>query len=173
MRPVATSERDATDTYALHAQTEVDLMEAALGKTVEGLPSPTTISCEKPSHENLDWMIKSFASSVDLPDIHILSAPSTAPEQRRANSADTFQFFLEHFGLEPGHDMLHVTSQQYVPYQQLEALRTEYLSQSHTVDTIGYPSSWSSELQGMTEPTNYLQEMRSTIQSANRLLVAM
>ena len=58
------------------------------------------------------WMIQND----DLRRIHILSAPSSNPE-KRANSMDTFKFFMERYKVEPGARILLVTSCIYVPFQ--------------------------------------------------------
>ena len=66
--------------------------------------------------------------------------------------------------------MLLVTSQIYVPYQQLEAIRMLGLPYGLSLETIGFPNDWSAGLQGLQKPENYLQEIRSVLQSAGRLL---
>jgi len=73
-----------------------------------------------------------------------------------------------HVQVPPGSSLLLITSQIYVPYQQLEALRIVALKHNVVIETVGFPLEWSGNLQGMTGPNNYLQEIRSTIQSANR-----
>ena len=104
----------------------------------------------------------------NLPPILSMSAPSSEPDTRRANSADTYNFFFSHVQVPPGSSLLLITSQIYVPYQQLEALRIVALKHNVVIETVGFPLEWSGNLQGMTGPNNYLQEIRSTIQSANR-----
>lgn len=64
-----------------------------------------------------------------------------------------------------------VTSQIYVPYQQLEAIRTWAIPNNVYIETVGFPAEWNdTKQQGMMMAANYLQEIRSTIQAANRYL---
>lgn len=65
--------------------------------------------------------------------------------------------------------MLLITSQIYVPYQQLEAIRMLGLPYGHSLETIGFPDEWSANMQGLQQPENYLQEMRSALQAIERL----
>ncbi len=169
-RPVADSERDATDTYAAGAVTEFDLMNAGgvLAFPLDG--DPDRESQEDADHPNSSWAIWRYATSPGAPPVISLCAPSSEPGKRRANSADTYEFFLSRFAVPRGSSLLLVTSQIYVPYQQLEAIRTVALPYELEVETVGFPPDWGGSLQGMVGATNYLQEIRSTIQSASRFL---
>lgn len=168
MRGVMNTEREATNTYAPEADTEFDLMRAALFNVFGEL----NLS-DKEVHitENLN---SSWAKEVyyiqDIP-VTLLAAPSGAPEKRRANTSDTFAFFMNQLQVENRKNILLVTSQIYVPYQQLEAIRMLGIPYEHSLETIGFPNEWSAGLQGMQKTENYLQEMRSVLQSANRLLI--
>lgn len=66
--------------------------------------------------------------------------------------------------------VLLVTSQIYVPYQQLGAIRTWAIPNNVYVEIVGFPTEWNTNQQGMMEAANYLQEIRSTIQSVNRYI---
>lgn len=170
-RPVAESERDATDSYAPGAQTEVDLFYAALEYLLgSGLTAADGETFDSPE-PNLRWRIHRFRTE-DLGTITITSAPSREPELRRANSADTYEFYVDRVGVEPRSRVLLVTSQQYVPYQQMEALRVLCVPKSLRVETIGFPPEWGGPVQGMAEPHNLLQEIRSFIQSSVRFATA-
>lgn len=63
-----------------------------------------------------------------------------------------------------------VTSQIYVPYQQLEAARILGMQYGHSVETIGFPREWSGNMSGLQTAANYLQEIRSVLQSMKKLL---
>lgn len=167
MRPVMDTERKATDTYALDAQTEFDLMRAAMCQIYE---QPKAISTRKKILENLNasWAIEEYQSGNQK--ISLLAAPSGEPQKRRANTADTFSFFMDEKKAGKKKKILLITSQIYVPYQQLEAVRMLGIPFEHSVETIGFPGEWSAGLQGLQKPENYLQEMRSVLQSAGRIL---
>jgi hypothetical protein len=171
-RPVSASERDATNTYAPNAKTEYDLMNAGAAAYFQLDANHSEDKYDAPDNPNCSWKIRtSSVSECSYPLISI-SAPSSEPEKRRANSADTYEFFFSKFSVGPNSSLLLVTSAIYVPYQQLEALRTLALPHNVMIETVGFPAEWGGQLQGMAEPMNYLQEIRSTIQSADRFIKA-
>lgn len=168
-RPIPESERDATNSYAPGAENEFDLMCAA-GAQVFGATWSRETRSEQGADANLRWMVKE--SFVEYGDrairVAAVSAPSLDPGRRRANSADTINFLLTHPGLEAPRSLLLITSQIYVPYVQLEALRTVALTRGVVVHTVGVEANRLPPLQGLAAPNHYLQEVRSAIQAANR-----
>lgn len=164
-RPIADSERSATDTYAKGARTEFDL----ICKGAEQCFGLSEFHEIRHDDENINrsWAIRTYSS--EIPVISI-AGPSTEPEIRRANSADTYKFFFEKYHVAEGTRLLLITSQIYVPYQQIEAIRTLSLPYDILVETIGFPNEWSGNMQGLQQPSNYLQEIRSTIQAMSRFL---
>jgi hypothetical protein len=170
MRPISDTEREATDSYAKNAATEYDLINRGAELSLNLVDGYVE---EKYDAQNINesWAIRTYNMlEYDFRVISV-SAPSSNPNNRRANSADTFNFFLERFKVAPGSSILLVTSQIYVPYQQLEALRTWALPHSVIVETVGFPNEWAGKMQGMLQPSNYLQEIRSTLQAMQRMLV--
>jgi len=171
-RPISLTERNATDTYAPNAKTEFDLIN--YGAEIE-FNIPSSFIEERnddAANTNKSWIIRRYDKTGSLPSIMSMCAPSSEPERRRANSADTYEFFFHHVQVPPGSSLLLITSQIYVPYQQLEAIRTVALRHNVVIETVGFPREWSGYLQGMTSSINYLQEIRSTIQSTNRFFSA-
>jgi len=174
-RPVAQSERDATDTYAPGAVDEFDLIVAgskeAFGFDTEGFVEDRY---DDPHNKNLSWVIRTLDFDFNQRPLRLfaISAPSSDPVHRRANSADTWSFLLDRMKPVPGSNLLLITSQIYVPYVQLEALRTIALPHGLFVETVGFPGDRMPQLQGLTNANNYLQEVRSTIQAARRLCLA-
>ncbi|HLG61976.1 MAG TPA: hypothetical protein VKY19_08590 [Ktedonosporobacter sp.] len=171
-RPISSTERNATDTYAPDAKTEFDLINRGAEIEFNIEPSFSEERNDDSTNINKSWIIRRYTKVDSLPSILSMSAPSSEPDTRRANSADTYNFFFNHAQVPPGSSLLLITSQIYVPYQQLEALRTVALRHNVIIETVGFPLEWSGNLQGMTGPSNYLQEIRSTIQSANRFFHA-
>jgi hypothetical protein len=171
-RPVADSERDATDTYAPGAADEFDLIVAGAQQAFGFDTSPM----HEERHDdtaNRSWVVRRRKAAFDGQslDIVAVSAPSSDP-LRRANSADTILFFLDHEGIRTGSSLLLITSQIYVPYVQLEALRTVAIPRNLLVETIGFPSNRMPALQGLSNANHYLQEIRSAIQAARRFCKA-
>lgn len=164
-RPIAESERSVTDTYAKGAKTEFDL----ICKGAELCFGITEFEEERhcDNNINLSWAVRTYNNTCP---VIAIEGPSTEPDKRRANSADTYKFFVEKYHVFEGAKILLVTSQIYVPYQQLEAIRTLSIPYNLVTDTIGFPNSWFGQVQGMQQPSNYLQEIRSTIQAMSRLL---
>lgn len=169
-REVSDAEREATDTYAPDAKTELDLFidaAAAEFNTAPGVSSATLDEKQARTASAVHVLeTRGFNTPVDL---YAVAAPSGEPALRRANSEDTYRFFIESFSPSPKESCLLVTSQIYVPYQHLEATRTVALPHSLELETIGFPDAWGGTLQGMREPANYLQETRSAILAADRL----
>ena len=168
MRPIGDAEREATNTYAPNAKTEFDLSVEAAHEEFSVSNDFEEEKHNDSSNDNNSWIIRKYGGSGY--DVFIIAAPSSDPQNRRANSADTYEFFFNRFQAQEGASILLTTSQIYVPYQHMEAIRTIAVPHKIVFDTIGFPPEWGGELQGMNDPSNYLQEIRSTIQSIDRFL---
>ena len=168
MREIMDSERNATDTYALEAKTEFDLMRASFFNVFGNLELRDKDECID-RNLNASWAIEVY--HVQDAVITLMAAPSGEPNKRRANTSDTFDFFMKRSQVSDRSNILIITSQIYVPYQQLEAVRMLGIPYKHSLETIGFPNEWSASLQGLQKPENYLQEIRSVLQSVDRLLV--
>jgi hypothetical protein len=170
-RPIADTEREATDTYAPGAKDEFDLMIAGAHSAFGDQEENVAVDREDcPADPNRAWIDKRF--EIDLHGMRTkfiaVSAPSSDPSKRRANSADTIEFFLKRVAVSRRAYLLLITSQIYVPYVQLEALRTVAVPHEVYVETIGFPGDRMPAIQGLTSTNNYLQEVRSAIQAARR-----
>jgi hypothetical protein len=167
MRPIGDGEREATDIYAPTAATEFDLFIAAAQKEF-GVGDNFTEERHDYENANKSWIIRKYLAA-DY-ELFVIAAPASEPDKRRANSVDTYEFFFDRFKVDKGAEILLATSQIYVPYQHLEAVRTIAIPHRISLDTIGFVPEWGGALQGMNEPSNYLQEIRSTIQAIDRFL---
>ena len=165
LRPISDSEREATDKYARGAKTEYDLICAGAEQCFQ--LTDYDEEYHKGDNINSSWAVRTY---METPPVISISGPSTEPTKRRANSADTFKFFYEKFNVKKGAKLLFITSQIYVPYQQLEAIRTLSVPHGIMVETIGFPREWTDHMQGMQQASNYLQEIRSVIQAMNRFI---
>lgn len=168
MRQIAESEREATDIYAPCAKTEYDLINAG-GEEAFCLSKEFIEERYYNENPNLNWAIRTYLRAGEIP-ITSFSGPSLDPENRRANSSDTYKFFLEKKRVSSKSRLLLITSQIYVPYQQIEAVRILGIPHSLYIETVGFPTSWGQKLQGMRGTANYLQEIRSTIQAMARIM---
>ncbi|MEN8904772.1 MAG: hypothetical protein ABF289_02305 [Clostridiales bacterium] len=168
-RPVSDSERIATDTYAPEAETEFDLILAGARKVFE-LGNLYKNDKYDDANKNKSWNTIEYSQNGNTPEVLAISAPSSDPEQRRANSADTYEFFLNNYKVDKGSKILLLTSQIYVPYQHMEAIRTIAFKYDVYVETVGIPPRWTGVLPGMRNPVHYLQEIRATLVSIDRFL---
>lgn len=164
MRAILDSERSTTDTYAKDAATEYDLMCRAVEQVFDIAQTEQVEGGT--DNMNSAWALAEYGGH---PAITVLAAPSTEPDKRRANTADTFLFWQEKKAAGTGKRILLVTSQIYVPYQQLEAVRILGMQYGHSVETIGFPREWSGNMHGLQTAANYLQEIRSVLQSMKKL----
>lgn len=93
---------------------------------------------------------------------------------RRARTDDTYRLWIREapWNTTAPRRVLVVTSQIYVPYQHLEALRVLGIPRGWYVETVGSnPGEFlPSKLAPTLEPAHYLQEIRSTIHAMRRLM---
>jgi hypothetical protein len=103
-----------------------------------------------------------------------LPAPSSDPAARRADTADTYDWFAGTLArLEPGQSLLAVTTAIYVPAQHAAALRMLALPYGVRVETVGVvPGDVVPALAQSFTPSNYLQEVRSAIRAYRQLMDA-
>jgi len=169
-RPITPTEREATDTYAKGAETEFDLFESALIFETKGETTKISEDIVDEVKTNSSFKTKIYTTKYAKNTI-LISAPSSEPDIRRANSSDTYIHYFKKYPINAGDKLLLVTSHIYVPYQQVEALRTLGVPNNVYVETIGFPPSWGGKIQGMQEPQHYLQEIRSFLQAAHRFTI--
>ena len=107
-----------------------------------------------------------FVQHWDFPRrVDVVAAPSAAPLQRRANTPDQLAFWAHRCPLGSDPRILLVTTDHYVPYQQLQALRVLGRPFDCRIVTTGTP--WSPG--GTYRAAGYLQEIRSTLLAAQQL----
>ncbi|MDQ1747774.1 MAG: hypothetical protein QOD07_2037 [Frankiaceae bacterium] len=106
-------------------------------------------------------------------DVRVAAAPSSEPAARRANTADSYEWFARTIGrLEGGEHVLIITTTIYVPAQHAAALRMLALPHDVKVETVGIePGAVISQLAQTFTPSHYLQEIRSAIRSIRDLVV--
>jgi hypothetical protein len=105
-------------------------------------------------------------------DVEVVIVPSSVPAKRRANTPDVLRYWAGLADLGSGDDVLLITTQIYVPFQHMEAVRVLGLERGCGVYSCGVDAA-SSLLPGKTfGGRNYLQEIRSALLSAPVLLRA-
>ncbi|WP_406216221.1 hypothetical protein [Streptomyces canus] len=140
--------------------------------TAFGLTDPHTEDGDAtPSADR--WAIRRYRTADSLP-VDVVAAVSGAPAERRANTADTFAFFVDRLAEpRPGTRLLLVTSPINVPAQHASAVGVLGRPFGAVVDTVGTPPEFvPPALARRFGATEYLMEIRSTIRSLRRLLLA-
>lgn len=118
-RPINPKER-ATSTFASSSDTEfgvtADAFSNVFGLAEGGFRDVFT------SDRNLNGIscIREFAAQPDGCLYRVHAAPSSEPGLRRADTADTFGFYVENAGVSPGESLLAVTSNRYCNRQFLQ-----------------------------------------------------
>lgn len=163
MRPINDIERPYLEQYAPDAQTEYDAMCGGLSKAFDLSGYSYMEEIHKNENLNLSWAERHYCSNHR--SIIVLSAPSSVPE-RRANSMDTFEFFLERTKLEAGSRLLLVTSCIYVPFQ-LMKFTDLAIEKGIYVDCIGNRNYI--DTPSVLNVASYLQELKATINAVHVL----
>lgn len=107
-------------------------------------------------------------------DLEVLAAPSSDPATRRANTVDTYRFWLEREAPPAGHRVLIVTTPVYVPYQGASAVQSLGLEGGVAVETVGADAA-SQDLGPFTQPftaAHHLQELRAAVHAMVELRAA-
>lgn len=156
MRKISDQERPYMD-YAPDAITEYDAINSGLELSF-GVGE-----FEEETHEEhnffLNSAVRKYKDEYNGNQIYSISAPSTEPDKRRANSEDTFRYFLKKFEVKPGDKILLVTSSIYVPYQTLKFMELA-IEDGFEVDCVGSDAVSENSL---SRTSNYLQEIKATI----------
>ncbi|HIW64091.1 MAG TPA: hypothetical protein H9881_16675 [Candidatus Stackebrandtia excrementipullorum] len=154
---------------------EIDALVAGLAEafTVDEIESVKT-GGDPAVDPNRAWSVTTLKSGDDIA-LKAVAAPSSQPEVRRADTADTIRFWVEQVAsLRSSDRVLVVTSPIYVPFQHCDAIRTIGIPFGAGVDTVGLRADWlpRSSVPHSSAPARYLQEIRSTLLSMSRLVTA-
>lgn len=106
----------------------------------------------------------------EFPGISVLAAPSSE-SGKRANTADTYEYWAQRVHLRATDRILIVTTPIYVPFQHGDAIRILGRHYGCGIDTIGLDPARVTVpfAPGATDPDRYLQEIRSAIVSMRAL----
>jgi hypothetical protein len=167
-RPLTGAER--AEPGLADATHEVDAMEVAV-RGAFGFHRPPAIACEDGVAGHDSWAVRTFDGT---PAVHVLAAPSSEPDRRRAHTPDTYEFWARRFRVHAGAHVLIVTSPIYVPFQHCDAIRMLGLPYGAVIETVGFDPARAVPPQPSTAAgtDRYLQEIRSTVLSMRRLLSA-
>lgn len=165
-RPLAGDEIALAARLNIEANNEFGAMDAGMRQAF-GIETPAQVTFGDGSEGNADWRIHDYPQS----RCAVIAAPSSSPELRRANSADTFVWWASRaHGLEGSHILL-ITNPIYVPYQGAAATQVLGMRFGVQVETVGISATAAglgSDTQTFTA-ANYLQEIRSGIRGMQSL----
>lgn len=151
---------------------EVDALTAGLRRAFDVKDSGDTETAGDPvTDPNRSWSVTTLAST-DRVRLRAIAGPSSRPEMRRADTADTIGFWSAHVASPYDKRVLVVTSPIYVPFQHCDAIRMIGLPFGSRVDTVGLRPEWLPSVlrPEPANPARYLQEIRSTLWSMRRLV---
>lgn len=155
---------------------EVDVMQAGLVAAFDlhdrGPASSTGSAGDASFATWLDRRWEGRPVGTHAAPVRLVVAPSPSPAERRANTADTYDFWAKRgASLRGGDRVLLVTSAIYVPFQGCDAVRVLGLEHGVSVETVGIDNNGAEHglLRQTFRPAHYLQEIRSTIRSVGAL----
>lgn len=162
MRPLDDIEKEYTNEYAPYAGTEYDAINRGLELSFNLQEVNYVENGYLGVDRNANWSVREYK----VPQkIFSVAAPSFELS-RRANSMDTFNFFIEKFNVEKGTKLLLVTSCIYVPFQFLKFMSIA-LDKDLYIDCVGVSSSQPGVQ--FSKTSNYLQETKATIDAMKML----
>lgn len=167
LRPLTDDEIAIRDKLRISGRTEFDVMIEGMKRAFGIMQNPHIVGSFSNPLTNSDWGVATFTEST----VTVLAAPSTDPKGRRANTFDTLQWWADRTPNLIGSSILLITSPIYRLYQggvAIEALAVPY---GCRVETVGV-SKRSSDLGSLSQtfgPTQYLQEIRSSIRGLRSL----
>ena len=158
MRPINEIEMPYLLEYAPKATTEYAAICKGLEKSFSLQKKMYFEEKGNSQNPNLNWLIREYHQGYNGHKIYSIAAPSSQPE-RRANSLDTFEFFLKKFSVPEKSSILLCTNSIYVNYQLLKfiPLAFEY---GLNVDCVGTPIKSKNDFNKLS---NYCQEIKGTI----------
>ncbi|MBK4346523.1 hypothetical protein [Lacisediminihabitans changchengi] len=171
-RPFAGDEAELARAIGIDANDEfgamVAGMKAAFGPLGEAVVAGVEESTPFGSWRELRW-------SRGAMEFVVLAAPSSVPESRRADTADTYRFWAEQRRAPGERNALMVTTPIYVPYQGAAAVQELGLAHGLAVQTVGTSAAANDlgEFSQVFTAAHHLQELRSAIRGMRSLRAAL
>ena len=158
-RPLSVIEIPYISQYAPDAKTEYEALQMAMRETfnIDVLNEKIT----KRENDNLTSACCTFSDDQRENKFYLFAAPSSAPNERRANTLDTYHFCFDMMDIPKGSSILIVTSDIYVQFQLARFLplaieKEVYAYFLGTQSIVG-------ENNAPAPAKTYLQEIKATI----------
>lgn len=173
-RPFAGDELELAGVLGVEGDNEFDSMTAGM-RFAFGLGEPDTVKASVPKAEegigNAQWREESWLWNDQV--LRVVAAPSSEPQQRRANTIDTYRFWASR--TENIASILVITTSAYVPYQAAGAVEVFGMEFGCSVETVAV-SAAANDLGEHTQkflPMHLAQEMRSAVHGMRKLRKAL
>jgi hypothetical protein len=150
---------------------EADAVLAAT-RLAFGLGDPERAEESGPRLARWDDKLQGASARYHWKDADVIIAPSREPSTRRANTADQLHAWANLAGIDPSDQVLLLTTQIYVPFQQLVGLRLLGLEHGCGVYCCGVDADSSALPAAPFSGRSYLQEVRSALLAASELMAA-
>ena len=164
-RPINEVERPFLAEYAPNAVTEYDAISSGMERVFSLRSDQYNEEEHRDSNINLSWAKRTYVDRYRDNTIISLAAPSSDPG-RRANSRDTFEFYLDRFKIHQGAKLLLVTSCIYVPFQLLRFMDLA-IEKGFYVDCVGINNNKKGF--AFSNIANYCQETKASINAIKAL----
>lgn len=167
-RAFAGDELDLAPVFGVRGDNEFEAMVHGMELAFGPLGEPE-VTGSGAGRGNSDWRVCSWR--IDGLELRVVAAPSSDPEHRRANTADTYRFWADRVRPREHRSVLVITTPIYVPYQGAGAVEILGLEHGLSVETIGASGSASDlgEHSQRYSAQNHLQEIRSAIRALRSL----
>lgn len=169
-RPFAGDELMLAPILGVDGNNEFDSMTAGM-RHAFGLGLPDFVDGSDPATGSppgaADWREESWEWRGRM--LRVIAAPSSAPQQRRSNTADTYRFWASR--VDGIRSVLVVTTPIYVPYQGAAAIEVLGIEFGFSVETVAV-SATASNLGVHSQaflPHHQVQEIRSALHGFHRL----
>lgn len=164
-RPINEVELPYIAEYAPNAVTEYDAVNKGLENAFDLSSKEYCETNYITENQNLQWAKRKYTEEFFGHAIFSVAAPSSDPS-RRANSLDTFNYFMKNFEVRDKQRILLVTSCIYIPFQLLKFVPIS-IENNIVIDCVGV----SAQRRGsqFSKASNYLQEIKAAINAINNL----
>lgn len=160
-RLISDVEKEAVNTYAEDAITEFD----AISRSLEKIYSVKTYEEEKNDNENINLCSNIRTYKEYYKDNKIISLSSFSSDPlRRANTRDTFLFFMDNININKNDNVLLVTSQIYTLYQYFSLIDIA-IDNSFNLECVGTEM----DIKNNPNVKLYFQELKGTINAIYKL----
>lgn len=161
LRKLNEVEMPFVEKYAPGSSTEFEAISRALEVIFELDKTNVIDNIHEDLNDNLSWIKRKYINN-EKTEFYSLAAPST-DGSRRANSFDTFEFFLSNFDVKKEEYILAVTSSIYVPFQTIKFLQLA-IERNINIEFTGGAAG------AFNKASNYCQEIKAAFDAMNSFM---